>query len=891
MSLKSIITAGYGYSIYKQTTELQHLLKKQSISKNQTVFLQRCLTHKILPKSFRRKSQVNTSSAKKKQNLANFVMLKEAKKAAWKNFHYFSQKISTVKTSLQTILSPEHKEIVFEACEKSRENNFIKTKKHLKNKFDSLCFNKLKPISSSTLQNPYTNLCPTPLTEGEIELLSKGPGFCITPKELPVLDILTITEEVALSLEEKNNQTAEELRQDVVSILKHSKAPKTNISKRAQRTLHNLQKDPKYSVYEYDKGKGLVKIPTTEAKQKEKELTNHLESLKKDPTNTLVTKTQIILRPLKNKLGESLYKKLYPSDAIPSRAYAKIKVHKEGNPARLIVSSIGTAIYELSSYLVSIIQPTLNASSFRVKRLEDFVDKAKSWQLPPNAIQASFDIEKMYPSIHIPTAINSIMAKLRTDPSLKKRTKLSLEDIEKLLKHCLDSCYFMHQDEIKKLKDEGPTGLSLLVVAAESCAQDIESEALCLSPNPPINLTRIPNGLCWNRFVDDTHSIFESKKHAMEFLELLNSLDDNIKWTIEIEDKLTISFIGVNLKRNPNGGPLELSVYRKPTWTGITIKPTSNYDKKIAIGTFKNDLYRAHIICSPQLLNQEINFIVKNWVDNGWKKSEFQEIANKYKPPVRTPDLYLQPITMSNTEPKTVSTSETTPSESQQNTEPKTVTTSETTSSESQQKPPPLAILPFLGPVSYKLKKAFKRAGSRVVFKSINRISDTLCNRNKPKLPPNSKPGIYKIECECGSIYIGQTSLSIKKRVNQHHKNAFTASNIEFSGASKHSATCTLGRVKFEEAETLAVEPHKRRREIREGFEMKIWEAEPWSNKGMNRQIGQHIKSQAWEPIVQRIREKRNKQSLANSRGTLDTLNSQTTPKTTSNSQTTVKTI
>ena len=53
---------------------------------------------------------------------------------------------------------------------------------------------------------------------------------------------------------------------------------------------------------------------------------------------------------------------MYLSDAIPPRMYDMIKAHtpEKNYPMKLVVSTIGTANYGLSEYLVKIIQNTLN---------------------------------------------------------------------------------------------------------------------------------------------------------------------------------------------------------------------------------------------------------------------------------------------------------------------------------------------------------------------------------------------------------------------------------------------------------------------------------------------------------------------------------------------------
>ena len=84
----------------------------------------------------------------------------------------------------------------------------------------------------------------------------------------------------------------------------------------------------------------------------------------KDPTNTLVRKVQRQVSQLHkdNKIDKSQFFQMYPSDAVPPRMYGMIKAHKPEKkfPMRTVVSTIGTATYGASKFLVDVFQPTLN---------------------------------------------------------------------------------------------------------------------------------------------------------------------------------------------------------------------------------------------------------------------------------------------------------------------------------------------------------------------------------------------------------------------------------------------------------------------------------------------------------------------------------------------------
>ena len=54
---------------------------------------------------------------------------------------------------------------------------------------------------------------------------------------------------------------------------------------------------------------------------------------------------------------------------------------------RAVVSTtIGSAAYDTSKYLVKIIQPTLNKNKHRVLNSSSFVEEAKEWNISPSEI-------------------------------------------------------------------------------------------------------------------------------------------------------------------------------------------------------------------------------------------------------------------------------------------------------------------------------------------------------------------------------------------------------------------------------------------------------------------------------------------------------------------------
>ena len=64
-----------------------------------------------------------------------------------------------------------------------------------------------------------------------------------------------------------------------------------------------------------------------------------------------------------------------------------------------MMSTIETAPYGASKYLVDIIQLTLNKNKHRVINSSSFVNEAATWETTQDEIQLSYDVINLYPSI------------------------------------------------------------------------------------------------------------------------------------------------------------------------------------------------------------------------------------------------------------------------------------------------------------------------------------------------------------------------------------------------------------------------------------------------------------------------------------------------------------
>ena len=126
--------------------------------------------------------------------------------------------------------------------------------------------------------------------------------------------------------------------------------------------------------------------------------------------------------------------------------------------------------------------------------------------------------------------------------------------------------------------------------------EDLEVQAINTSSTPPA---------LWKRFVDDTFTIIK-EDNRNTFLQHLNSIHPNIKFTCEeTRSDGSMSFLDILITPEEDGN-LKISVYRKPTHTDLYLLSDSHHTIPFKYSVAGTLYHRAKTVCSnPQLLQEE----------------------------------------------------------------------------------------------------------------------------------------------------------------------------------------------------------------------------------------------------------------------------------------------
>ena len=293
----------------------------------------------------------------------------------------------------------------------------------------------------------------------------------------------------------------------------------------------------------------------------------------------------------------------------------------------------------------------------------------------------------------------------------------------------------------------------------------------------------------FKRYVDDTFAILPKNK-ITEFLDHLNSIHDKIKFTMEVESGNSLAFLDTKLIRKPDH-TLGHTVYRKPTHTNRYLNGESHHHPSQLATVGKSLFQRARGICDQDHLAEELQQVKQSLRNNKLKlPRQSHRNRKKHQTVDRLP-----------------------------------------------------AVLPYVEGVTDKISRILRRASIKTYFKPSNKINQLLrpikCNI------PLQDAGVYKIDCDCGLSYIGQTKRSIKTRIKEHiadMKNNRTTKSAVCEHALKPNHF-----IRFDKPQVLVKESKYIPRMIREAIEIK-------KHPNFNREDGWQLPP-VWDPVIKIIKD------------------------------------
>jgi len=116
-----------------------------------------------------------------------------------------------------------------------------------------------------------------------------------------------------------------------------------------------------------------------------------------------------------------------------------------------------------------------------------------------------------------------------------------------------------------------------------------------------------------------------------------------------------------------------------------------------------------------------------------------------------------------------------------------------------------------------------RKLGNPIGYIPYNRMSEVVTSHKDKNICV--KCGIYQIECECGSIYVGETGRELNVRISEHKRSCNNGPNQDgffSSGVSEHIWTEDgVHSIRWNEADVILQEPRFFQRKIKEAVIIK----------------------------------------------------------------------
>ncbi|KAJ8914169.1 hypothetical protein NQ315_016248 [Exocentrus adspersus] len=128
--------------------------------------------------------------------------------------------------------------------------------------------------------------------------------------------------------------------------------------------------------------------------------------------------------------------------------------------------------------------------------------------------------------------------------------------------------------------------------------------------------------------------------------------------------------------------------------------------------------------------------------------------------------------------------------------------------------------IPYIPRISERLKRLGNEFNIRTTFKTNNTLRSILTHTKPKNKDQNEKNCIYKIPCQCGKHYIGETSRPLDVRVKEH-KNYVRDYQVDRSHLAKH-VWDNGHQINWKQASIIQKEPNFGKRKLKESACIKL---------------------------------------------------------------------
>jgi hypothetical protein len=415
--------------------------------------------HNIIPKFLLQKRSFRTARSHRIYDRMEQALLRERIHTTRRDLAIMDERLYDVHLKVSTTLSIQD----WDRIDRITCNSAHTTGELAKNRQEQKYFRQhIRVRDASAVKNTVINLSDRQLNKEETSVLSKGGNFAISPKMIPVEDIISSIEAAIQTLPET---TAEEIRTESSRILKRVRKIDNNLTTQERQAIRDLNDDEYIIILPADKGNATVVMKLEDYKMKILDLLDPTiyKKIPRDPTTRILRHANSLIKS--SSLDKNTKLKLHKSEALSPRLYGVPKIHKNNVPLRPIVNTIGSPTYNIAKYLTTLLKPHIGKTSSYIKDSTHFIEKIKDLQLERDDLLVSFDVVSLFTNVPIKEVLQHI-------------DSLFPKDIVSLYEMCLCESYFLWNGEYYEQLDGVAMGSPLSPVVADYYMEIFEKMAL-----------------------------------------------------------------------------------------------------------------------------------------------------------------------------------------------------------------------------------------------------------------------------------------------------------------------------------------------------------------------------------------------------------------------------
>ncbi|XP_060527544.1 uncharacterized protein LOC132702783 [Cylas formicarius] len=304
--IKPDIQRLYGEETCKQYQRLDKIRKQKAHLLATLAFLCRCRDTNIIPAFLRQKRILQSVKANRIYVRTEKAFLRERIHHTRHSLAKTDEELLGLHLTLGNKIEQQNWDRMDAISHSNMRNELDRTKEQQIRKYEKFAKKQAPKTASLDSERLVVNMTDRVLTEVERAVLTKGGNFAITPRHIPIEEIISSTEAAIKNLPDQN---AEEIRIETANILRKAKPPKTNLTRSEGLALRSLNTDEGIIILPADKGNATVLLKTEEYERKIEELLDpgSYKPLKKDPTQVRLRLTNRLIKS--SSLSEEIKKR------------------------------------------------------------------------------------------------------------------------------------------------------------------------------------------------------------------------------------------------------------------------------------------------------------------------------------------------------------------------------------------------------------------------------------------------------------------------------------------------------------------------------------------------------------------------------------------------------